>query len=198
MQGGLYNSLIRALQQLGLADAFGGCRIPLLVLNVTHPIVPKEVGGFCIGKRAVLVLEEGTPEYIEKDILTALRRQDVQTQVHGKDLLSANGEYNVEVIARGLLAFCERWLPGVPPSAGPAPGSPATPGGASSSPPRWCAAAGAAAQLLRRLPGAAGVLGAETRSAERRPGCTWRPTSAAMRWPPSSRSRQGIRSSATA
>src|SRR3569832_901629 len=32
VQGGLYNSLIRALVQLGLADAFGDSEIPLLVL----------------------------------------------------------------------------------------------------------------------------------------------------------------------
>ena len=40
VQGGLYNSLIRALQQFGLADAFGDSGLPLLVLNVTYPLVP--------------------------------------------------------------------------------------------------------------------------------------------------------------
>src|SRR4030095_11497963 len=34
VQGGLYNALVRSLQQLGLADAFGATDIPLLVLNV--------------------------------------------------------------------------------------------------------------------------------------------------------------------
>ena len=38
VQGGLYNSLIRSLQQLGLADAFGESDVPLLVLNVTYPL----------------------------------------------------------------------------------------------------------------------------------------------------------------
>ena len=54
VQGGLYNSLIRALQQFGLADAFGASGIPILVLNVTFPLVPEEIsqfcrGGFCVG-----------------------------------------------------------------------------------------------------------------------------------------------------
>ena len=60
------------------------------------------------------------------------------------------------------------------------------------------AAAGAPADLLHRLPRAAGVRGAEAGAAGRRPGRTSRPTSAAMRSRPSSRSRRATRSSATA
>jgi indolepyruvate ferredoxin oxidoreductase alpha subunit len=110
VQGGLYPALVRALQQLGLADAFGRGVLPVLVLNVTYPLVPAEVGSFCSGKRAVLVLEEGSPEYIEKDLLQMLRRLGVGTPVHGKDLLPAAGEYTVEAIAQGLVAFAERHL----------------------------------------------------------------------------------------
>ncbi|MBT9487606.1 MAG: indolepyruvate ferredoxin oxidoreductase subunit alpha [Rubrivivax sp.] len=113
VQGGLFNAVQRALQQLGLADAFGESQIPLHVLNVTYPLVPAELGVFCVGKRAVLVLEEGSPEYIEKDLMQALRRLDVQTPVHGKDLLPPTGEYSVEVVAQGLINFCERHLPDV-------------------------------------------------------------------------------------
>ena len=57
VQGGLYNTLIRALQQFDLADAFGNTRIPLLVLNVTSPLVPDQIANFCLGKRGVLVME---------------------------------------------------------------------------------------------------------------------------------------------
>ena len=113
VQGGLCNATIRCLQQLGLADAFGDSALPLLVLNVTYPIVPSEVSDFCAGKRGVLVIEEGSPEYIEKDLLQALRRLDVQTPLHGKDLLPAVGECTVEAIAPGLMAFVERYLPDV-------------------------------------------------------------------------------------
>jgi indolepyruvate ferredoxin oxidoreductase, alpha subunit len=112
VQGGLHNALVRALQILGLADAFGDAALPMLVLNVTYPLVPEEVGAFCAGRRAVLVLEEGSPEYIEKDLAQLLRRQDLNTPVHGKDLLPGAGEYTVEVIAAGLIAFLERHLPG--------------------------------------------------------------------------------------
>jgi indolepyruvate ferredoxin oxidoreductase alpha subunit len=112
VQGGLYNSLIRSLQQLGLADAFGESSIPLLVLNVTYPLVPEQVADFCVGKRAVLVVEEGQPEYIEQEIATLLRRRDIQTKLHGKDLLPSGGEYSVEVVSNGLVHFATSYLPG--------------------------------------------------------------------------------------
>lgn len=111
VQGGLYNSLIRALQQLGLADAFGESELPILALNVTFPLVPQEITQFCAGKRAVLVLEEGQPEYIEQDILSTLHRLDIQTPLHGKDLLQATGEYTVEAMATGLAKFAAKYLP---------------------------------------------------------------------------------------
>ena len=112
VQGGIYNSLIRSLQQLGLADAFGNSDIPLLVLNVTYPLVPEQVADFCVGKRAVLVVEEGQPEYIEQEIATLLRRRDIQTKLHGKDLLPSGGEYSVEVVSNGLVHFASSYLPG--------------------------------------------------------------------------------------
>jgi indolepyruvate ferredoxin oxidoreductase alpha subunit len=107
VQGGLHNALVRALLQAGIDG------MPLLVLNVTYPLVPAEVSAFCAGRRAVLVLEEGYPEYIEKDLLLALCRLDVQTPVHGKDLLPGAGEYTVEALVPALLAFAERYLPDV-------------------------------------------------------------------------------------
>jgi indolepyruvate ferredoxin oxidoreductase alpha subunit len=105
VQGGLYNNVLRALQGLGLADHFGACRIPILALNVVYPLVPEEISAFCAGKRAVLVVEEGRPEFIEQDIATLLRRADLQTKLHGKDVLVQAGEYTTEVVVRGLARF---------------------------------------------------------------------------------------------
>src|SRR5687767_2930307 len=49
-QGGLYNAVIRALQTLGLADAFGASRVPIYCLNVTYPLVPDEIVAFARNK----------------------------------------------------------------------------------------------------------------------------------------------------
>src|SRR5215217_6727975 len=43
LQGGLYNTLIRALELLGLADSTGQTQLPLYVLNVTYPLIDSEV-----------------------------------------------------------------------------------------------------------------------------------------------------------
>jgi indolepyruvate ferredoxin oxidoreductase alpha subunit len=106
VQGGLYNSLIRALQQLGLADACGQSPIPVLNLNVVYPLVPEQLTAFCAGKRAVLLIEEGQPDFIEQELSAILRRADLPTRLHGKDMLAMGGEYTAELILRGLL----RWL----------------------------------------------------------------------------------------
>jgi indolepyruvate ferredoxin oxidoreductase, alpha subunit len=105
-QGGLYNAVIRALQTLGYADAFGNSRVPIYCMNVTYPLIPEEIVGFCAGKEKVLVVEEGQPAYIEDAVLAALRRQDVNAvRVHGKDVLPLAGEYTGEVVLTGVSQF---------------------------------------------------------------------------------------------
>src|SRR6202163_2645181 len=49
LQGGVYNTTIRALMLNGLADAFGDSKVPLYVMNVTYPLVDKEFVRFCAG-----------------------------------------------------------------------------------------------------------------------------------------------------
>jgi indolepyruvate ferredoxin oxidoreductase alpha subunit len=113
VQGGLYNTLLRALEQFGLADMSGRTDVPLLVLNAVYPLVPEQIAQFCVDKRAVLVIEEGQPEYIEQEVATNLRRADVQTALHGKDFLPMTGEYSAEVMLRGLLGFLRKYVPDV-------------------------------------------------------------------------------------
>ena len=105
VMGGLTNSVLRALERLGLADIFGASRVPMLVLNVVYPLVPEELRAFCAGKSAVLVVEEGHPEYIEQALNADLRRADIQTRVLGKGPLPKAGEYTAEVLLNGLAAF---------------------------------------------------------------------------------------------
>ena len=105
VMGGLTNSVLRALERLGLADIYGASRVPMLVLNVVYPLVPEEIRDFCAGKHAVLVVEEGYPDYIEQAVNVELRRADLQTRVLGKGPLPQTGEYTSDVLLEGLAAF---------------------------------------------------------------------------------------------
>ena len=104
-QGGMYNAVLRALALLGFADETGRTRVPVFVLNATYPLVPEEISGFCAGKRAVLVVEEGQPAYLEEAIGSLLRRADVNTKLLGKGPFPIAGEYTGEVMLRGMDAF---------------------------------------------------------------------------------------------
>jgi indolepyruvate ferredoxin oxidoreductase, alpha subunit len=105
MQGGMYNTVLRSLEILGLADVFGASRVPLYVLNVTYPLIDTELVGFCAGKKAILIVEEGQPEFIEQAVNTILRRADVATRIAGKSMLPMAGEYTGAVIKEGLRKF---------------------------------------------------------------------------------------------
>ena len=126
----MYNAVLRALDLLGFTDrAAGGGedgggaengageaagvgrpRVPVFVLNATYPLVPEEVSGFCAGKRAVLVVEEGQPAYLEEAIGSLLRKADVNTKLLGKGPFPMAGEYTGEVVLRGVDAFLRESL----------------------------------------------------------------------------------------
>ncbi|MGF9694249.1 indolepyruvate ferredoxin oxidoreductase subunit alpha [Rhizobium sp. 0TCS1.26] len=107
--GGLYNGVMRGLQQLGLADVYGNSLIPIYVMNVAYPMIDDEVIDFCLGKQAVIMIEEGAPEYIEQSLHTMMRRRDIQTRLHGKDILPLGGEYTAPIMMKGLKTFIEMY-----------------------------------------------------------------------------------------
>ena len=111
VQGGLYNALIRSLDELGLVDELGNCDIPIMALNVVHPLVPDEILSFVDGKESVLVLEEGHPEYIEHEIGSILRRAGSDVILCGKDILPKAGEYTSEVMIDGIGKFLRLHVP---------------------------------------------------------------------------------------
>ena len=128
VQGGLYNTLIRVLCLLGLADIYGQTRIPLYVLNVTYPLIDAEVVPFCRAKRAVLVVEEGQPDYLEQALAAILWREGLATRLCGKDVLPRVGEYSGAVMRSGVEEFLARTAPErLEPSARARPLRPAVP-----------------------------------------------------------------------
>ncbi len=115
MLGGLYNNVQRALMAHEMADVYGNSRIPQYVMNVAYPVVAAEVLRFCEGKKAVLVIEEGQPEFHEQAIHTILGRAGspggTRTTIHGKDMLPMAGEYTVAELKLGLAKFLARHRP---------------------------------------------------------------------------------------
>jgi indolepyruvate ferredoxin oxidoreductase alpha subunit len=109
VQGGSYNTLLRVLSNLGVADVYGNTRIPLYVMNVAYPVIQSEVLRFCAGKRAVLMVEEGQPNFIEQNMATILRQGGSTTVLHGKDMLPLAGEYTAAEVLKGTRAFLERY-----------------------------------------------------------------------------------------
>ncbi|MFZ1660466.1 MAG: indolepyruvate ferredoxin oxidoreductase subunit alpha [Paracoccaceae bacterium] len=105
LQGGMYNGVIRALQRLGLANIYGDTDVPLYVMNVTYPIVSDEFLEFCAGKDAVLLVEEGQPEFIEQGLSTILLRSGAPTKLYGKNIFPMAGEYTGQVMLDGVTAF---------------------------------------------------------------------------------------------
>jgi indolepyruvate ferredoxin oxidoreductase alpha subunit len=105
MQGGLWNTTLRGLHVLGLADARGRTPIPLLVLNAIHPLVPEELIEFLRGKRRVLVVEEGMPNYIEREVKALAHEARLGVEIEGKDLFSPHGEYVPQLVIGGLRRF---------------------------------------------------------------------------------------------
>ncbi|MET3845123.1 indolepyruvate ferredoxin oxidoreductase subunit alpha [Bradyrhizobium sp. OAE829] len=124
LQGGMYNGVIRALQGLGLADVWGNTRIPLYVMNVTYPLIDDELIDFCQSKRAVLMVEEGQPDYIEQALHKVLRKADVPTKIYGKGELPIGGEYTAAVMAAGVRKFLTAAAPEVLPDHIRAPNDP--------------------------------------------------------------------------
>jgi indolepyruvate ferredoxin oxidoreductase alpha subunit len=105
--GGHYNGVIRALQQLGCSDSFGNTDVPLYVMNVTYPVVDQEVIEFCQTKDAVLIIEEGQPDYIEQNLHSILRKAGVETPLFGKNVFISAGEYTGTVLHNGVEEFLQ-------------------------------------------------------------------------------------------
>ena len=121
VQGGCYNTMLRALERLGLADVYGNSQVPLYVMNVAYPLIDSELQRFCAGKRAVLLVEEGQPNYVEQNIASLLRQSGLATALHGKDMLPVAGEYTAAELLKGARTFFERYDRLAPLAPAPAP-----------------------------------------------------------------------------
>ena len=109
VQGGHCSTVLRVLERLGLADVYGRSQIPVYVMNVAYPVIDSEVLRFCADKRAVLMVEEGQPNFVEQSMATILRQGGAGAALHGKDFLPLAGEYTQAVVKDGVRGFLERY-----------------------------------------------------------------------------------------
>ncbi|MCP4356847.1 MAG: indolepyruvate ferredoxin oxidoreductase subunit alpha [Chloroflexi bacterium] len=106
LQGGQYTTVLRGLSLLGVADAYGRTDLPLLVLNVIHPLVPEQIEAFLQDKDDVLIVEEGNPAFIEQQVAALAHHAQIKCRIWGKDVLPEAGEYTADVVRGGL----SKWL----------------------------------------------------------------------------------------
>ncbi len=83
--GGIFNSFINAMAELGRADLTGSCEYDVLNLNVVYPVVPSEIMKFAKEKEMIFLIEEGAPFYLEEAIRSILHSAGISIQLFGKE-----------------------------------------------------------------------------------------------------------------
>ena len=111
VQGGLYNNLIAALKEMNMSDSLGNTKISIYVLNIVHPLIPDEVISYVKKFKALLVIEEGQPQYIEQELGLLFHKEKIEVSLAGKDVLPMAGEYTSEVIHKGVFNFIKKYIP---------------------------------------------------------------------------------------
>ena len=62
----------------------GAAAVPIYCMNVTYPLIPEEIVRFCAGKRAVLLVEEGQPAYLEDALRVIASVHHLPVEILGK------------------------------------------------------------------------------------------------------------------
>ena len=166
VQGGLFNVLNGRL-------AWPACRTPTAMCSCPRTCSTSPIRWCRTRSRASAPASapcwswrKARPDFLEQAIGQILRKADLNTALHGKDMLPRAGEYTPLVVAKGLSAFLAQLR-----AARRAARRVARRGGSAPRSRRQGtrASAAAAAQLLHRLPRAPRVLRHEAPEARRRP-----------------------------
>ncbi len=105
--GGVFNSFMDAMVQLGRADISGSCEYDILNLNIVYPLVPDELVKFATGKESVFLVEEGAPAYLEEAIRSIFHGAGIDIQLYGKEgsgrgFIPVTGALDVDVLMEPL------------------------------------------------------------------------------------------------
>ncbi len=120
--GLLYNASLRALRRLGLAptgngavpsedtngdEAAGGSslRVPLYGLFALFPVVEREVASFLSGLEEVLIVEEGEPALLEREMRSIAQRIGWSGRLYRSEYLPTTGELTTDALREGFREF---------------------------------------------------------------------------------------------
>lgn len=111
--GTVFNTVMRVFSLLGLADEQGNMddTFDLLQLNVINPLCLDQIADFMAGKDHVLLIEEGQPDLIEKQIRSLLHQRKIDTPFTGHELIPGVGELVPGKLIGPLSEFAAEHLP---------------------------------------------------------------------------------------
>ncbi|MBL4621276.1 MAG: indolepyruvate ferredoxin oxidoreductase subunit alpha [Immundisolibacteraceae bacterium] len=111
--GTVFNTVMRVFAILGLADEQGNMdpAFDLLQLNVINPLCEDQIADFMADKDHVLLVEEGQPDLLEKQIRSLLHQRGITTPFTGHDLIPGVGELVPGKLIGPLSEFTATHLP---------------------------------------------------------------------------------------
>ena len=111
--GTVFNTVMRVFSILGLADEQGNMdpAFDLLQLNVINPLCENQIADFMADKEHVLLVEEGQPDLLEKQIRSLLHQRGITTPFTGHDLIPGVGELVPGKLIAPLSEFAATHLP---------------------------------------------------------------------------------------
>ncbi|MCB6145763.1 hypothetical protein LHK12_13870 [Providencia rettgeri] len=68
-------------------------------------MIDDEFERFCRHKKAILVLEEGQPNFVEQNVANILRQRKIDIALHGKDMLPMAGNIILQQCLRVYVRF---------------------------------------------------------------------------------------------
>ena len=87
--GLLAETVPESLDEIVATESFGildGSSEAVEIFTLRHvpaeKTVPDQIADFALGKEALLIIEEGAPDYIEQDIASSLRRRVLNYRIH--------------------------------------------------------------------------------------------------------------------
>lgn len=98
--GILTNIVLRGLKSLDKDSA-------VYSIHCLYPIVESEIIKFLADKETVLIVEEGMPNLLEKEIRAIAQTNELKTKILGKEIIPKAGEVSYETVLGGLSKFFE-------------------------------------------------------------------------------------------